>query len=73
MVTPFTNYRSYLTQEQLLSHGYKPEIFSTEPNNRWFTPGWGEPIYVSHSTSGGISNIFLGLFRLFAATNIAYF
>lgn len=34
IILPFNNYRAYLH-----FHGYKPEVFTNEPMNRWFTMG----------------------------------
>ena len=51
---------------------YKPEVFTKEPINRWFTPGWVEPIYFSHSPSGNVLNIFPGLFKLFSESRVVY-
>lgn len=39
IASPYNNYRSYLHDEELLYHGYKPEVFTRESINRWFTPG----------------------------------
>ena len=69
---PHNNYRSYFHNGKLLYHGYKPEVLTIKPINRWFTPGCVEPNKVSHSPSGNIVKTFLGLFRLFAAANIVY-
>ena len=73
IASPHNNYRSYFHNEELLYHGYKPEVLTNEPINRWFTPGWVEPIYVAHSPSGDILKTFPGLFRLFTATDRVYF
>ena len=73
IVSPFYDYRKQLTNELQLFHGYRPDTFTNESVNSWFTAGWVEPIYVSHSLSHNISNVFSGLFRLFAATNMVLF
>lgn len=70
---PHNNYRSFFLGENLNYHGYKPEVFTKEPINRWFTPRWVEPIYVSHSPSGDVLNTFSRLFRLLAASAVLYF
>lgn len=45
IASPHNNYKSYFHNEELLYHGYKPEVLTKEPINRWLTPGWVEPIY----------------------------
>lgn len=58
IVSPFQDYRGYLTT----SYGQEPEIFRHEPIKRWYTPGWVEPIYVSHSPLYKVSDVFPELF-----------
>ena len=52
------DYRKQLTNELQLFHGYRPYTFINESVNRWFSPGWVKPIYVSHSLSHNTSNVF---------------
>lgn len=58
IISPFYDYRKQLVNELQVFHGYRPGTFTKESVNRWFSPGWVKPIYVSHSLSHNFSNDF---------------